>query len=165
LLEFPRPLERIHVTVALDASEYAQRFLCRLGVIVRPEKPQATPAEFVDEPTKGFAARPIGPEHVPIIPASRARNHRGTGLRSVDGSNTRTDALAGVQIGTPEHGKRWHAEVYTEIGYDVLTPGPMLGFEIRLSGLRPGIMEGDSDGCYLQTAAGDIPKWANQGRF
>jgi len=37
-------------------------------------------------------------------------------VRSVDGSKTWFDPLAGLQLRTPENGKRWHAQVYTEFG-------------------------------------------------
>jgi len=37
-------------------------------------------------------------------------------VRSVDGSKTWLDPIVGVQLHTPESGKRWHAQVYTEIG-------------------------------------------------
>jgi hypothetical protein len=37
-------------------------------------------------------------------------------VRSVDGSKTWVDPIVGLQLRTPEHGKRWHAQVYTEIG-------------------------------------------------
>jgi hypothetical protein len=37
-------------------------------------------------------------------------------VRSADGSKTWFDPIVGVQLRTPETGKRWHAQVYTEIG-------------------------------------------------
>jgi len=37
-------------------------------------------------------------------------------VRSVDGSKTWFDPIVGAQLRTPEIGKRWHAQVYTEIG-------------------------------------------------
>jgi hypothetical protein len=37
-------------------------------------------------------------------------------VRSVDGSKTWFDPLVGLQLHTPENGKRWHAQLYTEIG-------------------------------------------------
>jgi hypothetical protein len=37
-------------------------------------------------------------------------------VRSVDGSKTWFDPMVGLQLRTPENGKRWHAQVYTEIG-------------------------------------------------
>ena len=37
-------------------------------------------------------------------------------VRSVDGSKTWVDPIVGVQLHTPDTGKRWHAQVYTEIG-------------------------------------------------
>ena len=37
-------------------------------------------------------------------------------VRSVEGSKTWFDPLVGLQLRTPENGKRWHAQVYTEIG-------------------------------------------------
>ena len=37
-------------------------------------------------------------------------------VRSVDGSKTWVDPIVGLQLRTPENGKRWHAQVYTEIG-------------------------------------------------
>jgi hypothetical protein len=37
-------------------------------------------------------------------------------VRSVDGSKTWVDPIVGVQLHTPENGRRWHAQVYTEIG-------------------------------------------------
>ena len=37
-------------------------------------------------------------------------------VRSVDGSKTWIDPIVGLQLRTPENGKRWHAQVYTEIG-------------------------------------------------
>ena len=40
----------------------------------------------------------------------------GPGQRSVEGSKTWFDPLVGVQLRTPDTGKRWHAQVYTEIG-------------------------------------------------
>ena len=40
----------------------------------------------------------------------------GPGQFSVDGSKTWVDPIAGVLLRTPESGKRWHAQVYTEIG-------------------------------------------------
>ena len=40
----------------------------------------------------------------------------GPGQRSADGSKTWFDPLVGLQLHTPETGKRWHAQVYTEIG-------------------------------------------------
>ena len=40
----------------------------------------------------------------------------GPGQRSADGSKTWFDPLVGLQLHTPDTGKRWHAQVYTEIG-------------------------------------------------
>ena len=40
----------------------------------------------------------------------------GPNQRSVDGSKTWFDPIVGVQLRTPDTGKRWHAQVYTEIG-------------------------------------------------
>jgi len=40
----------------------------------------------------------------------------GPGQPSADGSKTWFDPLVGVILHTPENGKRWHAQVYTEIG-------------------------------------------------
>jgi hypothetical protein len=37
-------------------------------------------------------------------------------VRSVDGSKTWVDPIVGLQLRTPENGKRWHAQVYSEIG-------------------------------------------------
>jgi hypothetical protein len=37
-------------------------------------------------------------------------------IRSVDGSKTWVDPIVGLQLRTPDAGKRWHAQVYTEIG-------------------------------------------------
>jgi hypothetical protein len=37
-------------------------------------------------------------------------------VRSIEGSKTWFDPIAGFQLRTPENGKRWHAQVYTEIG-------------------------------------------------
>ena len=37
-------------------------------------------------------------------------------VRSVDGSKTWFDPMVGLQLRTPDTGKRWHAQVYTEIG-------------------------------------------------
>ncbi len=37
-------------------------------------------------------------------------------VRSVDDSKTWFDPIVGVQLRTPDAGKRWHAQVYTEIG-------------------------------------------------
>lgn len=37
-------------------------------------------------------------------------------VRSVDGSKTWFDPLVGLQLHTPENGRRWHAQVYTEMG-------------------------------------------------
>jgi len=37
-------------------------------------------------------------------------------VRSVDGAKTWFDPLVGLQLRTPENGKRWHAQVYTEFG-------------------------------------------------
>ncbi|MCX6552417.1 MAG: hypothetical protein NTY02_15675 [Acidobacteria bacterium] len=37
-------------------------------------------------------------------------------VASADGSKTWFDPIVGVQLHTPENGKRWHAQVYTEIG-------------------------------------------------
>jgi len=37
-------------------------------------------------------------------------------VRSVDGSKTWFDPIVGLQLRTPENGKRWHAQVYSEIG-------------------------------------------------
>jgi hypothetical protein len=37
-------------------------------------------------------------------------------VRSVDGSKTWFDPIVGLQLHTPASGKRWHAQVYTEIG-------------------------------------------------
>jgi hypothetical protein len=37
-------------------------------------------------------------------------------VRSVDGSKTWFDPIVGLQLHTPAGGKRWHAQVYTEIG-------------------------------------------------
>ena len=37
-------------------------------------------------------------------------------VRSVDGSKTWFDPIVGVQLRTPDTGRRWHARVYTEIG-------------------------------------------------
>jgi hypothetical protein len=40
----------------------------------------------------------------------------GPGQRSADGSKTWFDPIVGLQLRTPDTGKRWHAQVYTEIG-------------------------------------------------
>jgi hypothetical protein len=40
----------------------------------------------------------------------------GPGQRSTDGSKTWFDPIVGVQLHTPDTGKRWHTQVYTEIG-------------------------------------------------
>jgi hypothetical protein len=40
----------------------------------------------------------------------------GPNQRSVDGSKTWFDPIVGVQLRTPDTGKRWHAQVYTEFG-------------------------------------------------
>ena len=40
----------------------------------------------------------------------------GPGQRSADGSKTWFDPLVGLQLHTPDTGKRWHAQVYAEIG-------------------------------------------------
>jgi len=37
-------------------------------------------------------------------------------VRSVDGSKTWFDPIVGLQLKTPDTGRRWHAQVYTEIG-------------------------------------------------
>jgi hypothetical protein len=37
-------------------------------------------------------------------------------VHSVDGSKTWIDPIIGFQLRTPENGRRWHAQVYTEIG-------------------------------------------------
>jgi hypothetical protein len=37
-------------------------------------------------------------------------------VRSVDGSKTWFDPIVGLQLHTPDTGKRWHAQVYAEIG-------------------------------------------------
>jgi hypothetical protein len=37
-------------------------------------------------------------------------------VRSADGSKTWFDPIVGLQLRTPENGKRWHAQVYTEVG-------------------------------------------------
>jgi hypothetical protein len=37
-------------------------------------------------------------------------------VRSVEDSKTWFDPIVGVQLRTPDSGKRWHAQVYTEIG-------------------------------------------------
>jgi hypothetical protein len=37
-------------------------------------------------------------------------------VRSIDGSKTWVDPIVGLQLRTPASGKRWHAQVYTEIG-------------------------------------------------
>lgn len=37
-------------------------------------------------------------------------------VRSVDGSKTWVDPIVGVQLHTQDNGKRWHLQVYTEIG-------------------------------------------------
>jgi len=37
-------------------------------------------------------------------------------VRSLDGSKTWVDPIVGLQLRTPPNGKRWHAQVYTEIG-------------------------------------------------
>jgi hypothetical protein len=37
-------------------------------------------------------------------------------VRSADASKTWFDPIVGVQLRTPQAGKRWHAQVYTEIG-------------------------------------------------
>ena len=36
--------------------------------------------------------------------------------RTVDGSKTWFDPIVGVQLRAPDTGKRWHAQVYTEVG-------------------------------------------------
>jgi hypothetical protein len=43
-------------------------------------------------------------------------NFNGLNQRSVEGSKTWFDPIVGVQLHTPETGKRWHAQVYSEIG-------------------------------------------------
>jgi hypothetical protein len=40
----------------------------------------------------------------------------GPGQHSADGSKTWFDPIVGLQLRTPDTGKRWHAQVYTEIG-------------------------------------------------
>jgi hypothetical protein len=40
----------------------------------------------------------------------------GPGQSGADGSKTWVDPIVGLQLHTPENGKRWHAQVYTEIG-------------------------------------------------
>ena len=40
----------------------------------------------------------------------------GPGQRSADASKTWFDPIVGLQLRTPDAGKRWHAQVYTEIG-------------------------------------------------
>jgi len=40
----------------------------------------------------------------------------GPGQRSADGSKTWFDPIVGLQLRTPDTGKRWHAQVYSEIG-------------------------------------------------
>jgi hypothetical protein len=40
----------------------------------------------------------------------------GPGQGSVDGSKTWVDPIVGVQLHTPDSGRRWHAQVYSEIG-------------------------------------------------
>ena len=40
----------------------------------------------------------------------------GPNLTSVEGSKTWVDPIVGLQLHTPENGRRWHAQVYTEIG-------------------------------------------------
>jgi hypothetical protein len=40
----------------------------------------------------------------------------GSDQRSADGSKTWFDPLVGLQVRTPDTGRRWHAQVYTEIG-------------------------------------------------
>jgi hypothetical protein len=40
----------------------------------------------------------------------------GPNLSSVEGSKTWVDPIVGLQLHTPESGKRWHGQVYTEIG-------------------------------------------------
>jgi len=40
----------------------------------------------------------------------------GPNQRTVDGSKTWFDPVVGIQLRTPDTGKRWHAQVYTEIG-------------------------------------------------
>ena len=40
----------------------------------------------------------------------------GPGQRSADGSKTWVDPIVGVQLHTPENGRRWHAQVYSEVG-------------------------------------------------
>jgi hypothetical protein len=37
-------------------------------------------------------------------------------VRSADGSKTWADPIVGLQLRTPENGKRWHAQVYSEFG-------------------------------------------------
>jgi hypothetical protein len=37
-------------------------------------------------------------------------------VRSVNGSKTWVDPIVGVQLRTPDNGKRWHAQAYAEIG-------------------------------------------------
>ena len=40
----------------------------------------------------------------------------GPGQRSADGSKTWFDPIGGLQLRTPDTGKRWHGQVYSEIG-------------------------------------------------
>jgi hypothetical protein len=40
----------------------------------------------------------------------------GPNLSSVEGSKTWVDPIVGLQLHTPENGKRWHAQVYSEVG-------------------------------------------------
>ena len=40
----------------------------------------------------------------------------GPGQSSASGSKTWVDPIVGVQLHTPDTGKRWHAQVYTEVG-------------------------------------------------
>ena len=40
----------------------------------------------------------------------------GPGMSSADGTKTWVDPIVGLQLHTPDNGKRWHAQVYAEIG-------------------------------------------------
>jgi hypothetical protein len=47
---------------------------------------------------------------------SNLRINGPSAVHSADGSKTWLDPIVGLQVRTPENGKRWHAQVYTEIG-------------------------------------------------
>ena len=89
----PGPLSRVTASADVNQGAFAFYGLRRLGPA----------ADLL------FGAR------VNILQAN-LRINTPLAVANTDGSKTWVDPIVGLQLHTPENGKRWHAQVYTEIG-------------------------------------------------